>query len=77
MKKVLSRLEELRDYIFVTQQVVDEVYRKKVQLAADYFAQQLKDEKVKLEQTQDSLERLIGIEEYHALRFFHRHNFGF
>jgi len=37
VKKALLRLEELQNYIFVTQQVVDEVLRGKVQRAADFI----------------------------------------
>jgi PIN domain len=55
VKKVLPRLEELRDYIFVTQQIVAEVHRKKVEVAAGFFAQQVKNGKMELEQTQDLL----------------------
>jgi PIN domain len=55
VKKVLPRLEGLRHYIFVTQQIVAEVHRKKVQLAAGFFAKQVKAGKMELEQTQNLL----------------------
>jgi hypothetical protein len=39
---VLAALEEQQDYIFVTEQIVDEVYRGKVRKTANFLAEQLK-----------------------------------
>lgn len=41
-KNLLAALEEQRDHIFVTAQVVDEVHREKVKVAASFMADQLK-----------------------------------
>ena len=41
-KKILVRLEEQQKYIFVTRQIVDEVYRGKVRVASWFLAEQLK-----------------------------------
>lgn len=41
-KKVLPALQEQQDYIFVTEQVVDEVRRNKVQVAARFLSARLK-----------------------------------
>jgi hypothetical protein len=41
-KKLLAGLEEQRDHIFVTAQVVDEVQRRKVEVAASFLAEQCK-----------------------------------
>src|ERR1700723_2955527 len=41
-KKVLAALEEQQDYIFVTEQIVGEVYRNKLGKAATFLAEQLK-----------------------------------
>jgi hypothetical protein len=41
-KSLLAALEEQRDYIFVTAQVVDEVQRQKVKVAASFLAEQLR-----------------------------------
>jgi hypothetical protein len=41
-KTVLDALEEQQDYIFVTEQIVDEVYRGKVRKAERFLAEQLK-----------------------------------
>ena len=43
-KDLLPALEEQRDYIFVTAQVVDEVHREKVKVAASFLAQLKKKE---------------------------------
>jgi hypothetical protein len=45
-KKLLAPLEEQVDYIFVTQRVVDEVQRNKIQVAADYLAAKFKELKL-------------------------------
>ena len=45
-KKLLSPLCEQVDYIFVTQRVVDEVQRNKIQVAADYLAAKFKELKL-------------------------------
>jgi PIN like domain len=41
-KTVLAALEEQQAYIFVTEQIVDEVYRRKLGKAGNFFAEQLK-----------------------------------
>jgi hypothetical protein len=41
-KKLLPALEEQRNYIFVTKQVVDEVFRNKVEAAKDFLISQAK-----------------------------------
>jgi len=53
VKKALLRLEELQAYIFVTQQVVDEVLRGKVQRVAEYFEKNRGE--MELKQRQDLL----------------------
>ncbi len=45
-KKLLAPLAEQVDYIFVTQRVVDEVQRNKIQVAADYLAAKFKELKL-------------------------------
>jgi hypothetical protein len=47
-KKLLPALAELRDYIFVTTQIVSEVDRQKVKLAKGLFAKQLKNKNMEL-----------------------------
>jgi hypothetical protein len=41
-RKLLAAIEEQRKYIFVTTQVVDEVHRNKVKVAASFLSDQLK-----------------------------------
>jgi hypothetical protein len=41
-KNLLAALEEQREYIFVTAQVVDEVHRQKVKVAASFLAEQIR-----------------------------------
>ena len=45
-KKLLAPLSEQLDYVFVTQRVVDEVQRNKIQVAADYLAAKFKELKL-------------------------------
>jgi hypothetical protein len=45
-KKLLAPLGEQVDYIFVTQQVVNEVQRNKIQVAAQFLTQKFKEIKV-------------------------------
>jgi PIN domain len=46
-KKLPANLEELQDYIFVTELIVDEMYRGKVRVAASFLADQLKEWELK------------------------------
>jgi hypothetical protein len=46
-KKLLGLLQEQRDYIFVTKQVVEEVQRNKLQVMAEFLIKQFEQLKVR------------------------------
>jgi hypothetical protein len=46
-KRLLSLLIEQQDYIFITMQIVEEIQRKKLQVAADFLAKQFEQIKVR------------------------------
>jgi hypothetical protein len=61
-KKGLAGLAQQADHIFVTQQVVDEVLRKKIEIMADFLARRLKKPTLSL-QAYKAADHLVGTTE--------------
>lgn len=62
-RPLLAALQEQRDYIFVTEQVVAEVQRRKLSVTASVLKAQLKKNKIELKPTFDLLEQISQSED--------------